>query len=576
VAAVEAGAARSLLDVTVTAGKRSTERSDAQQVRQAAVPELAATSFAANSLAVASWTAVSRASGFVRVAVVGAVLGPTYLGNIFQATSSLPMLCYAALTGSLFSSLLVPRLVRHIDAGDREAARRLAGAFLSTALVAFAVAAALILLAAPGVLRLLSLGVEDAAAAAYQQRIGLVLIALFIPQLLLYAVVGTAEAVVNAHGKFALPNAAPIVENVGIIATMVVTVTLYGSGTALTSPPAGALLLLGLGTTTAVALHAALQWWGAWRVGVPLLPRRGWRDPETRRILRGAAPSLGYSCMDVLLPFGAIVVANRVAGGVVAFQLAYLCGTLPVVLAARPVSVSLLPRLSRLFHAGDLHGFRDELVRGAALVCFLVVPAAVALVLLAQPIARAITFGQMASPHGQAMVAVCLASLGPAVLGFAVMMVSTYASYARGDARTPFRAAALSTSLVLVGVIIGLSVPAGGWALFCVGSCISVAILTAGGWLGARLRRSLPSGGESLFRPILRTAGLSVLMAVPAYAVARALPKLLPSSWGSQASMLTAILVAVGTYLALQRLCRSPELELLGQSVRHLRRRSAL
>jgi hypothetical protein len=39
-----------------------------------------------------------------------------------QATSSrLPILTYAAPSGSLFSSLLVPVLLQHIDAGDRKA-----------------------------------------------------------------------------------------------------------------------------------------------------------------------------------------------------------------------------------------------------------------------------------------------------------------------------------------------------------------------------------------------------------------------------------------------------------------------
>ena len=53
-----------------------------------------------------------------RFAVVGAVLGPTFFGNTYQFTNSLPNLVYYGfLAGSLFSSLLVPALVRHIDAG---------------------------------------------------------------------------------------------------------------------------------------------------------------------------------------------------------------------------------------------------------------------------------------------------------------------------------------------------------------------------------------------------------------------------------------------------------------------------
>jgi len=63
-------------------------------------PDADSGALAKNSLAVVAWTVVSRTSGFIRVAVVAAVLGPTYLGNIFQATNTLPNLAYAALTGA--------------------------------------------------------------------------------------------------------------------------------------------------------------------------------------------------------------------------------------------------------------------------------------------------------------------------------------------------------------------------------------------------------------------------------------------------------------------------------------------
>ena len=36
-----------------------------------------------NSLAGAGWTAVSRVTGFGRVVMIAAVLGPTYIGNTY-------------------------------------------------------------------------------------------------------------------------------------------------------------------------------------------------------------------------------------------------------------------------------------------------------------------------------------------------------------------------------------------------------------------------------------------------------------------------------------------------------------
>ena len=79
----------------------------------------AALSAAGDSLTVAAWTVVSRVTGLVRIAAIGAVLGPTLLGNTFQFTNALPnLLYYGLLAGSLFSSLLVPALVHHVDVQD--------------------------------------------------------------------------------------------------------------------------------------------------------------------------------------------------------------------------------------------------------------------------------------------------------------------------------------------------------------------------------------------------------------------------------------------------------------------------
>jgi putative peptidoglycan lipid II flippase len=530
---------------------------------------------ATNSVAVAFWTSVSRASGFVRIAVVAAVLGPTYVGNIFQATNNIPNLTYAALTGALFSNLLVPSLVRHIDAGDAKATARLAGAFLSAALLAFGIVAVAAMLAAPWILRLLSIGVVDESAAAAQRHAGTLLLIMFMPQLLLYVVVGTCEAVMNAHGRFALPSAAPALENVGIIATMIATAVIYGTGDALADPGTGQLLLLGLGTTASVALHAAAQWWGTWRVGIPLVPRRGWwREPEIRDIVHRAVPSLGYSILAIMQPFGAMVVANRVAGGVLAFEFARLFYALATAIGAKPVAVALLPRLSRLFHAHDLQRFRDELVRGAALVAFLVVPAAVAFSVLSQPIARAVTFGQMATPQGLALLVPSLASLGPAVIGTSALLLATYACYARKDATAPLRAVVLQTVVAAAGMALAFVVPATGVALLTLGLTISVSELTGGCRLAWHVRRALPARGESLLRPLSRTFGAAAVMAVVAYAVAHELAGRLSFRSGDQITMVVTALAGAAAYLLVQRLCRAPELALFVAGFRNLGRRS--
>ena len=535
------------------------------------VTEESATRLAGSSLAVAGWTTVSRITGFGRVAVAAAVLGPTYLGNIYQATNVVPNYLYAALTGPLFATLLVPPLVRHIDAKDRRAQEDLIGAFLGLAVLVFTVVAILVLAAGQLLLRLLTLGVEDPAVGAAQRRVGWLLLLLLMPQVVLYAIAFTAEAVMNAHGRFALAAAAPAVENLGIMATLVAVAVLFGTDTSVEDVSTRQLWLLGLGTTAGVGLHAVAQCWGARRVGVRLVPRMGWRNPEVQAIIRRAVPSLGYSGLNALRGFGPLVVANRVPGGVVAFDLARHFALLPVALSGRPVAVALLPQLSRLHHQGRLQAFRDELVRGVSLMCFVAVPAAVAYVALARPLADAISLGEMASGAGVALIAAAVGALGPSVLGDSAFFIATHSSYARHDASSPFHAMLIRTGVVAVGMLVAFLLADGTAVLVALGLFTSGADLAAVCYLGNRLRRGLPRTGERFAPSLLRSLVASLLMAGPAFLVATYLPGHLDGRWGEQIGLVAAILTGVVIFVGIQWLWRSPELSILLGGFRRLR-----
>src|SRR2546427_12411000 len=102
---------------------------------------------------------------------------------------------------------------------------------------------------------------------------------MFIPQFLFYGVLGTATAVMNSRQRFALAAGAPAVESLGIMAVLGAAALLYGTRASLTNVPPGEIVLLGLGTTGAVALHAATHGWGARLAGLLLQPRPRWRAP---------------------------------------------------------------------------------------------------------------------------------------------------------------------------------------------------------------------------------------------------------------------------------------------------------
>ena len=541
----------------------------AEFLRNGSTEAGASATVAEKSLTVAAWTIISRISGLGRVAAIAAVLGPTYLGNTYQATNLVPNLVFELLTGSLLAGLIVPPILRHLAGGEVERARRVAGGFLGVTACVFAAAGVILALGAPLLLDVIAVGVDDPATAAAQEDAGWLLLALFAPQVALYGVAGVGAAVQNSRGRFALAAGAPAIENVVIIATLVVYAVVFGTDSSLESVGSGELLLLGLGTTLAVALHAGAQWLGAAHAGIVLVPRAGWRDPEVREIARRGVSALGYSAMNAVRIFAAVIVANSVAGGVVAFGLALNLYYLPVAIGARPFATALLPRLARLFHAGALGRFRAELAEGVALVLFVTVPAAVFLAALSGLVGDAFFFGED-QEAGATLVAAALIGLAPGIVGEASFVLSTQASYATDDARGPFRAMAVRTALSFACMTAAFALDSPAALLACLGAAFSLGNIIGALRLWRQLRSRVGRARPATVRIVARDLVASALMASVALLVGVAIA----TAFGGEAGEILALLAAAfagGVVLLLaQRALQAPELGLLAAGFRQV------
>jgi putative peptidoglycan lipid II flippase len=516
-------------------------------------------SLVTNSMTGSIWTLVSRMTGLARILVLGAVLGATYLGNTYQGMNALPNLVYyQILAGSLFVSLLVPPLMRHLREGDAERADTLVRGFFGGVLVLGVIAMAAIMVAAPLILHVFSLGVSDPHSAADQRRVGLVLLLLFAPQIPLYVIAGTGAAVMNAYGRFALAAGAPTIENVGIMVTLVAVAVVYGTGGTLSNVTTTEIVILGLGTTGAVALHATLEWLGARRSQPSIRPALAWNDPEVRTVLVRIRAVLAYTGLATLQLVVTMVIANRVAGGLVAFQLALNFFYLPTAIVTWPVARALVPRLAVFHQTGNAVAFREELGKALGLACFVTVPIAAAYAASAHQIADIVAFGGLA---------VSLIALSPAVIGETAFILGTYALYAQEDVRAPVR-----SMLVRVATTVILMIPAtqahGSQVLLLIGAAFS-----GGSFVGAlhawhQVDRRTPTGRTRSIRMLART-GLASIVMVAVGALAWRLTGDLGASRLAELARLGLAAAAGGTaYLGSQAWLHAPEMRLLRESGR--------
>jgi putative peptidoglycan lipid II flippase len=525
-------------------------------------------SLVTNSMTGSIWTLVSRMTGLARILVLGAVLGATYLGNTYQGMNALPNLVYyQILAGSLFVSLLVPPLMRHLREGDQERADTLVRGFFGGVLALGVIAMAAIMVAAPLILHVFSLGVTDPHSAADQRRVGLVLLLLFAPQIPLYVIAGTGAAVMNAYGRYALAAGAPTIENVGIMVTLVAVAVVYGTGGTLSNVSTSEIVILGLGTTGAVALHAALEWLGARRSQPSMRPALARNDPEVRTVLVRIRAVLAYTGLATLQLVVTMVIANRVAGGLVAFQLALNFFYLPTAIITWPVARALVPRLAVFHQTGNAVAFREELGKALGLACFVTVPIAAAYAASAHQIAHIVAFGRLDTANAIGYVAVSLIALSPAVIGETAFILGTYALYAQEDVRAPVR-----SMLVRVATTVILMIPAtqahGSQVLLLIGAAFS-----AGSFVGAlhawhQVDSRTPAGRTRPMRMLART-GLASIVMVAVGALAWKLTGELGASRPAEVVRLGLAAAAGGTaYLGFQAWLHAPEMRLLRESGR--------
>jgi putative peptidoglycan lipid II flippase len=519
------------------------------------------------ALTISAWNAVSRVTGFVRVLAMGAALGATYLGNTFHSANLVSTVTFELLAAGLLSAPLVPAFVSLLDRGRQSEAERLAGTLLGLSLAALGVLALALALAGHGVMRLLTAGVDDPAVRDQQVRLGAFFLWFFLPQLLLYAAGAVATAFLNARRRFAAAAFAPVANNLIVTATMVTFAAVTARSERGLDLALWPKVVLAVGTTAGVLAMAAVPVVALARAGVRLRPRMDLRHPGLPAVVRaGAWGAVLLAAVQILIAV-TLVLANRVEGGVVAYQIAFTFFLLPFALVAQPIFTTLHPVLSSSATAGRWGYFDRDLAGGLARTLLLVVPAAALLAALAWPALDLVRLGAL-DQRDASLVARVLAAYAAGLGGYAAFQLLVRAATAAGQAR--------------LAAVVGLGVAGGGTALMLVavgmaeGDDVVVALglahsaaLTAGALallllLRRRLGLVLPAAAATA-RAVAAGAGAGLVAAGLAAAVSGS------GRLGAAADLAVAGPTGLAAAVAVLWVLRTPELATL-RAVVHGRR----
>jgi putative peptidoglycan lipid II flippase len=447
---------------------------------------------ARNSATVAVWTLLSRATGLLRVVVIGAVLGPTYFANCFQSTNVVPNIVFSLIAGPVLTMVVVPGLIgaleREGDQRGREVFSRVMGWLLA---IAFGVVVVL-MLASPGLAWTLTRGIADPAERARGLWLTTLLLLMVIPQLPIYCLVHLGVSAQRAKGRFALSSAAPAIENVVMIGTVVAAGWYFGSGVGINDVPLSMVVTLGLGSTVSVALHASLQLFGTYRVGLLAWPSLRWRrDPEASDVTRRLSRSVGVAALPSLAMYVLLALAGSVPGGVFVVQLSYSMLYALSYLSARAVGMASLPELSEAVRREDTVAFGVVWRRGLAYALIASLPLLVMLTILGGPTANILANGELR--HGSLIgpLGVCLALVAVAQLVTGLADLGNQALYARLEDRVPRLASRVTLGVTVAVAAASLLIPAGGGRLIWLVVAILAGELAAAAMVLAQIRRAI-------------------------------------------------------------------------------------
>lgn len=477
----------------------------------------------------AAGSVVSRATGFVRSAVIVAALGTGLLADGYAVANTVPNILYVLLIGGALNGVFVPELVRaakeHRDGGAAYTDRLLTACFL-----ALLVITAVAVVAAPWIVDVYT----DYKGA--QAELTLALARYCLPQILFYGLFTLLGQVLNARDRFGAMMWTPVLNNLVVIAVFGLYLAFAVGGADTLSPTESR--LLGWGTTAGIVVQALALIPSLRAARFRWRPRFDWRGSGLTRPLRSA----GWLMMLVLTNQFAYWVVTRlstttgqhavesgVAGGAgyTAYSNAFLLWAVPQGVVTVSLVTALMPRMSRSAADGDLVAVRRHVSSALGASAAIVVPAAGALFALAPWVMGSVFQYGRTGPDDTAVMAGMLMAFAPGLIAHSGQYVLSRGFYALSDTRTPF-----FLNLVIAGLNAGLSAAAylmlpARWAVTAMAGAYSVALFAGFAVTAYALHRRLTPVGQSLLRsPALRMHGRLLLACLPAsalgYAAARA------------------------------------------------------
>ena len=375
------------------------------------------------------FTMLSRFMGLARDIIFARVIGAEALADVFFVAFKIPNFFRRLFAEGAFAQAFVPILGEYRQKGSQAAVKALVNRVTGTLGITLLGLTALIVVAAPVVAAIFAPKwfLDDPLKFAATTE----MLRITFPYLLFISMTGVAAGVLNSYDRFAVPAFTPLLLNVTLIAAALVAAPLFAQ-------PAYA---LAWGVLVAGVVQFMFQLPFLQRIHMLPTPVVDWHDSGVRKILALMGPAIfGVSVSQINLMLDTMLATFLPTGSVSWLYYSDRLAELPLGVFAVAIATVILPNLSRHHASASKEAFSETLDWALRMVLIIAVPAAAALVLLAEPILVTLFYyGDVMTARDMSMATLSLRAYAVGLVAFMLIKVLAPGFFARQDMRTPVR-----------------------------------------------------------------------------------------------------------------------------------------
>jgi putative peptidoglycan lipid II flippase len=378
------------------------------------------------------FTAGSRIFGFIREIIMASYLGASIKSDALVVAIKLPSILRRIFAEGAFNTTFIPMFSRLLSGSSAKEAKTFAEEVLSILVFSLAFIVLFIEIFIPYLMPIFAPGFKETPERLY---LAIEYTRLTFPFIFFISLTALYSGILNSFERFVAVAVSPMMGNIAIIATVFAMVAL--------NLQAGYAFAMGVCACGVIQLLWVMV--PAHQNCVRLRLRWPTISPNVKKFLLLAGPAAaGSGIVQINILLDTVMASKLPAGGVSFIHYADRLNQLPLSMLGTAMGTALLPLMSKKARAGDRQGLIDTQNLALEYALLFVVPAAIGLFLLAQPLMSVLfergDFGAREST-GSAEALMGLALGLPAYI-----MIKIFSSnfFSRQDTKTPVKYAICS------------------------------------------------------------------------------------------------------------------------------------